>query len=102
MQNHIILRNIHNRNNFTKPIKHQVQTDDIDEEFSKVFTEYIKNIQHQNSQRANSMFTNDVFSIIYSYLSILELKKTTRRFTNSIRHTTVRQEINIKIFKYNT
>ena len=44
--------------------KHQIQTDDIDTEFSKVFKDYIKNKQHQNSQRANSIFTNDVFSII--------------------------------------
>ena len=49
-----------------------LQTDDVDIEFSKVFTEYIKSIQHQNSQRANSIFTNEVFRIIYSYLSILE------------------------------
>ena len=55
--------------------KHRIQTDDIDIEFSKVFTDYIKNIQHQNSQRANSIFTNNVFSIIPSYLSILELKE---------------------------
>ena len=56
--------------------RYVLQTDDVDIEFSKVFTEYIKyNIQHQNSQRANSLFTNDVFSIIYSYLSILEKKQ---------------------------
>ena len=30
--------------------KYLIQTDDVDIEFSKVFTEYIKNIQHQNSQ----------------------------------------------------
>ena len=41
------------------------QTEDVDIEISKVFTEYIKNIQHQNSQRANSIFTNDVFALIY-------------------------------------
>ena len=29
-------------------------------------------MQHQNPKRASSLFTNDVFSIIYSYLSILE------------------------------
>ena len=44
--------------------KYVIQTDDIDLEFSKVFTEYIKNIQYQNSQRANSIFTNEVFAII--------------------------------------
>ena len=55
--------------------KHVIQTDDVDIEFSKVFTEYFKNIQHQSSQRANSIFTNDVFSLIYSYVSILEKKE---------------------------
>ena len=52
--------------------KYVIQTDDIDLEFSKVFIEYIKSIQYQNSQRANSIFTNEVFAIKYSYLSILE------------------------------
>ena len=52
-----------------------IQTDDVDIEFLKVFTEYIKNIQHQNSQRANSIITNHVFSLIYSYRPILELKE---------------------------
>ena len=46
--------------------KYVIQRDDIDLEFSKVFTEYIKSIQYQNSQRANSKFTNEVFAIIYS------------------------------------
>ena len=52
--------------------KYVIQTDDLDLEFSKVFTEYIKNIQYHNSQRANSIFTNEVFAIIYTYLTILE------------------------------
>ena len=52
--------------------KYVIQTDDIDLEFSKVITEYIKSIQYHNSQRANSIFTNEVFAIIYSYTSILE------------------------------
>ena len=51
---------------------HQIQTDDIDIEFSKVLTDYIKNIPHQNSQRANSIFTNDAFAIFYSFISIIE------------------------------
>ena len=46
--------------------RYLLQTDDLDIEFSKVFTEYIKNIQHQISQRANSIFSNEVFRIIYS------------------------------------
>ena len=52
--------------------RYLIQTDDVDIEFSKVFTQYIKSIQHQNSIRANSKMTNDVFSLIYKYL--LELK----------------------------
>ena len=63
-------------------------------EFSKVFTEYIKNIQHQNSQRANPTFTNDVFAIKYNYLSIIE--KTETENTSPVqtsRHTNVRNEI---------
>ena len=52
--------------------KYVIQTDDIDLEFSKIFIEYIKSIQDHNSQRANSIFTNEVFAIIYSYISILE------------------------------
>ena len=46
--------------------KYVIQTDDIDLEFSKVFTENIKSIQYQNSQRANSIFANEVFAIIYT------------------------------------
>ena len=74
--------------------KYVIQTNDVDLEFSKVFTEYIKNIQHQNSQRTNSIFTNNVFAIIYKYLSILE--KTETKSTSPVqtsRHTNVRNEI---------
>ena len=56
----------------------QIQTDDKYKEFSKVFTDNMKNIQHQNSQRAKSISTDDLFSLIYSYLSILALKKKTQ------------------------
>ena len=49
--------------------KYVIQTDDIDLE---LFIEYIKSIQNHNSKRANSIFTNEVFAIIYSYISILE------------------------------
>ena len=76
--------------------RYLLQPDDVDIEFSKVFTEYIKNIQHQNSQRANSIFTNEVFKIIYSYLSILE--KPESLGTSSVqtsKHTTERHEIAI-------
>ena len=74
--------------------KYLIQTDDVDIEFPLVFTEYIKNIQHRSSQRANSIFTNDVFSIIFSYLSKLE--RTDSQGTSPVqtsRHTTVRNEI---------
>ena len=74
--------------------KYVIQTNDIDLEFSKVFTEYIKCIQYQNSQRANSIFTNEVFSIIFSYLSKLE--KTEAQSTSPVeasRHTKIRNEI---------
>ena len=70
--------------------RYLLQTDDIDIEFSKVFTEYIKNIQHQNSQRANSIFTNEVFRIIDSYLSILEKPESQGTSTVELsKHTTV-------------
>ena len=50
-------------------------------------------MQHQNSQRANSVFTNDVFSLIYSYLSILELEEPQSDSPiQKSRHTIVRQE----------
>ena len=52
--------------------KYVIQTDDLELEFSKVFLEYIKSIQYHTSQRVNSIFTNDVFAINYSYISILE------------------------------
>ena len=71
--------------------KYVIQTNDLDIEISKVFAEYIKNIQHQNSQRANSIFANDVFAIIYRYLSLLE--KTETQSTSPVQtsiHTIVR------------
>ena len=74
--------------------KNLIQLDHIDIEFSKVFTEYIKNIEHQNSERANLIPTNEVFAIIYSYLFILE--KTETQSTSSVqtsRYTSVRNEI---------
>ena len=74
--------------------KYVIQTDDIDLEFSKVFTEYIKSIQYQNSQRANSIFTNEVFAIIYSYISILERREAQKTSpVQTSKHTKVRNEI---------
>ena len=70
------------------------QTDDLGIEFSKVFTQYIKSIQHQNSIKANSIFASDVFSLIYSYISILDLKEPQSDSPiQTSRHTIVRQEI---------
>ena len=41
--------------------RYLIQTDNVDTEFSKLFTQYIKNIQHQNSQRAtHSPSTNPI------------------------------------------
>ena len=74
--------------------KSVIQKDDIDLEFSKVFTEYIKSIQYQNSQRANSIFTNEVFAIIYSYISILERTEAQSTWpVQTSKHTKVRNEI---------
>ena len=74
--------------------KYVIQTDDTDLEFSKVFTEYIKSIQYQNSQRANSIFTNEVFAIMYNSLPIFE--RTEAQSTSPVqttKHTKVRNEI---------
>ena len=59
-----------------------------------MFTEYIKNIQHQNSQSANSIFTIDVFSLLYSYIYILEhIGTDSISPVQTSRHTKVRIEI---------
>ena len=74
--------------------KYVIQTDYLHSEFSNVFTEYVKSIQYHNSQRANSIFTNEVFAIIYTYLTILET--TEAQSTSPIqtsKHTKVRNEI---------
>ena len=74
--------------------KHVIQIDDVDIGFSKVFAKYIKNIQHQNSQRAHSIFINDAFSLTYCYISILEKIGTESRSpVQTSRHTNVRKEI---------
>ena len=78
------------------PRKYVIQTDDLELEFSKVFLEYIKSKQYHNSQRANSIFTNEVFAIIYSYISILE--KTEFQSispTETSKHIKVRNEITL-------
>ena len=74
--------------------KYVIQTGVIELEFSKVFLEYIKSIQYHNSQRANSIFTNEVFAIIYTYISILEKTEfQSISSTETSRHTKVRNEI---------
>ena len=76
--------------------KYKIQTDDIELEFLKVFIEYIKSIQYHKSQRANSIFTNEVFAIIYSYISILEKTEVQNISpTETSRHTKVRKEITV-------
>ena len=76
--------------------KYVIQTDDIELEFSNVFIEYIKSIQYHNSQRANSIFTNEVFAIIYSYISILEKTEIQSISpTETSKHTKVRNEITV-------
>ena len=76
--------------------KYVIQTDDIYLEFSKVIIEYIKSIQYHNSQRANSIFTNEVFAIIYSYISILEKTEVQSTSpTETSKHTKVRNEITV-------
>ena len=85
---------------FSTPItahgKYVIQTDDIELEFSKLFIEYIKSIQNHNSQRANSIFTNEVFAIIYSYISKLEKTEVQNISpTETSKHTKVRNEITV-------
>ena len=76
--------------------KYVIQTDDIELEFSKVFIEYIKSIQYHNSKRANSIFTNEVFAVIYSYISILEKTEVQSISPNETsKHTKVRNEITV-------
>ena len=76
--------------------KYVIQTDDLDLEFSKVFLEYIKSVQYYNSRRANSIFTNEVFAIIYSYISILEKTEIPNISpAETSKHTKVRHEITL-------
>ena len=80
----------------TNQTPHRIQTDDIDLDFSKVLIDYIKSIQHQSSQRANSIFTNDVFSIIQSYNFILESNELYNVSPpQTSLHAVVKQEINL-------
>ena len=78
-----------------------IQTDAIELEFSKVFIEYIKSIQYHNSQRANSIFTNEIFAILYSYISILEKTEVQSISpTETSKHTKVRNEITVFSTKF--
>ena len=79
--------------------KYVIQTDEIDLELSNVFTEYIKSIQYHNSQRANSILTNEVFAIIYSYLFILE--RTEAQSTSPV-HTSKQTKVRKKIAAFST
>ena len=83
----------------TAHCKYVIQTDDIELEFSKVFIEYIKSIQYHNSQRANSIFTNEVFAIIYSYISILEKQKF--KVYHQLKHPNIQKyEMKSQYFQY--
>ena len=74
--------------------KYIIQTDDIDLKFSNVLTEYIKSLQYHNSQRANSISTNEVFAIIFTYSSILERTETQSPSPpQTSKHTKVRTKI---------
>ena len=76
--------------------KYVIQTDDFELEFSKIFLEKIKSIQYHNSQRANSIFTNEVFAVIYSYISILEKTEVQSISpTETAKHTKVRNEFTV-------
>ena len=66
----LIIENVPPRSTNQPP--HRIKTGDIELGFSKNFTEYLNNIQQQNSQRVDSIFTNDFFSIIYCYTTLLE------------------------------
>ena len=76
--------------------KYVIQTDNIELEISKVFIEYIKSIQYHNSQSANSIFTNEIFAVKYSYISILEKTEVQSISpTETSKHTKVRNEITV-------
>ena len=76
--------------------KNVIQTDDIQLDFSKVFIENIKSIQYHNSQRANSKFTNEVFAVIYSYISLLgKTEVQSISPTETSKNTKVRNEITV-------
>ena len=76
--------------------KYVIQTDNIELEFSKVFIEYIKSIQYHNSQKANSLFTDKIFAVIHSYISILEKTEVQSISpTETSKYTKVRNEITV-------
>ena len=84
----------HQRNKITK--KTQIQTDDIDIDFSKVFTDY-KKIYNTKIHKEQIPYLQTMYSqFFYSYLFILELKETQGDSPTQIsRHTAVSHEINI-------
>ena len=55
--------------------RHWIQTDDMEQYFSKSFTENFIATQRQKSQKANSIFTNDIFTIIHIYISTFDTKE---------------------------
>ena len=98
LQPYTTIWNLYNRNQFTKCISWQIFNSNrwrrywIFKSLHRIHKKYTTS----NSQRANSKFINDVFSVIYSYLSILET--TEFQGDSSIqtsRRTTIRHEIGI-------
>ena len=88
-----ILKFCHHKHNKTP---HRIQTEVIELDLSKVFIDCSKTIQHQNSQKANVIFTKGVFSINYSYVSILELSEVFYVSPpQTSRHAKVRHKINL-------
>ena len=73
--------------------KHVIQTDNVDLEFQKCSQNTLK-IYNTKIHKDNSLFTNDVFSLIHSYVSILEnIGTESTSLVQTSRHTNVRNQI---------
>ena len=75
---------------------HRIQTDATEFYFSKVFTEYLKIIQHQKLTKSKFNFVNWFFFIIYNYVSTLETKeKLYESPPQSSRHAKMRRKLSL-------
>ena len=72
---------------------HRMKTNGKEFDFKKVFKKYIKNKQHQNSQRPISIFPNDVFSSMFSYVFSIKTNDTFYVSPQQAWHDVVRREI---------